>query len=446
MYKNVAGLGTFKFREQISFDNDFSLNVDLFNSSSEKVLVTTTFRGMEAIKLHRDFPFYPWTIDGKITDGRKLSAKGLSLIFKGEGFYKEDAYKTLKFSVAELEIGENDEYSLVEFHIPNLINGFDKFSKKEGTAIRNNSSLELEVDGSNWLIEIVRVDYSEDLETDDDNTSDKITVKLCIKKKIGNVSFNNSKDVVEKILDLCSIAYGARVTWAFAIGFSNHLEKYRIIRDVPFCKLNPFRQLIRVKYPGRLSNYILTSFSGYSTLTEQQRRTLNKLIDGIHFSADRLNFPAPFNSLGSSIEDFAYGILADLDSHYVGKQERRQLLLTFNDWVEQQVIPQLNNQEDISDFDEGGKKQKLSGIMQRNLRSRITNLLNHFGIQFETDLVRSFVQKRNAAAHGTYQFADGDYDIWSRMASLLEKCILKEVNYKGEYLDWSSSPPEWKNF
>jgi len=444
MYKNEAGLGTFKFREQISFDNDFSVNVDLFNLTKKKGLVSTTFNGVAT--MDRDLPFYPWTLDGDLTDGRKISAKGLSLTSVAEGFNKKDVYRTLELSFTELEIGQMDEFSLVEFYIPNLTIGFDNFSRRQGTAVRNTSTLELEIDGSDYYIEFVGIDYTGNLEKEDDDSSDKLTVKLCVKKKIGDVSFNESKDLVEKILDLCSIAYGDRVAWAYAIGFNDQVEKYRIIKDVPFCKLNPFRQLIRVEYPRMLSNYIATCFPSYSSLTNQQRKILNKLVDGLHFSAGRLNFPAPFTSLGSSIEDFASGVLADTDSHYVGKQERRQLLLTFSDWVEQQVIPLLNNQDDISDFDESGKKQKLSGMMQRNLRSRITNLLNHFSIQFEIDWVGSFVKKRNSAAHGTYQYSDGDYDIWSRMAALLEKCILKQVNYTGEYLDWSSSPPEWRGF
>ncbi|NGY93855.1 hypothetical protein F3K44_31290 [Bacillus megaterium] len=55
-----------------------------------------------------------------------------------------------------------------------------------------------------------------------------------------------------------------------------------------------------------------------------------------------------------------------------------------------------------------------------------------------------FVNKRNAAAHGTYKYTAGDYQIFSGMASLLERILLMEIQYKGPFLDWSKNPQNIK--
>jgi len=169
-----------------------------------------------------------------------------------------------------------------------------------------------------------------------------------------------------------------------------------------------------------------------------------KLIGGIHLSTLHLVFPAPFVTLGSIIEEFSNLELEEKITHFVGKADRRALLPKFKAFIEEDVMGLLDESDKIY-FEESELKQKLSGLLGRTLRSRIISLLDSFEIEYEEDLVGQFVKKRNAAAHGTYEYTAGDYQIFSTMAALLERIALMKIQYKGQFLDWSTSPPEHKN-
>lgn len=149
--------------------------------------------------------------------------------------------------------------------------------------------------------------------------------------------------------------------------------------------------------------------------------------------------------MGSCIEDFVQYAVTEKDTHYIDTTERRKIDPSFAIWVKENIVPLLND-IDKADFNDSGMKQKLSALIQRNLRSRINKLLETYNIEYDQSWVSEFVKKRNSAAHGSYTFEKDDYLIWSRMVSLLERVILKEFNYKGDFIDWSVSPPITKEF
>ncbi|MBZ9688285.1 hypothetical protein G9F72_018295 [Clostridium estertheticum] len=192
-----------------------------------------------------------------------------------------------------------------------------------------------------------------------------------------------------------------------------------------------------------LTSFIKQTFSVYARFSGEKRKTLERLHSGLHFSSERLVFPAPFTSLGSCIEDFVLCVIPETESHYITKVERRKIDQSFASWVSGNIIPLLGD-IDKSDFNESGIKQKLSALIQRNLKSRISNLFKNYNLDYEQDWVSDFVKKRNTAAHGNYVFEKDDYLIWTRMASLLERILLKELDFKGEYIDWSEIPPAIK--
>lgn len=236
---------------------------------------------------------------------------------------------------------------------------------------------------------------------------------------------------------------GGRVSWGTVVGFSDYGEVFRVIRSVPFAPLNPTRQLIMVNLPRYLSQFIQICFPSYINLTREHRDTFKKFIEGIQLSASRLIFPIPYIVLGSAIEEFVSAELEETSSHYVGRADRRRIYPAFKAFLKENVFP-LIEQGDIGDFDESGMKQKWSGLLTRNLRSRITNLLDAFEVTYDPESVRSFVKKRNDSAHGNYVYTSADYLIWSQMVALFEQVIFKKLQYKGPYYDWSVSPPEWR--
>lgn len=445
MMMNVQGNGIFNHSDNYQFESNFMIELDLIKvGERNRTHLSSEINDLSVVKKLYNLPFYPWTLEGKTSQGENVSAYGMALVTRGESIDK-DIKINLGFNYNELMIGNQTNYTKVEYFIPNMIIGFDYGVEENRQFVRNKSTFELTFRDKVYLIEIKGmneiVTRGREIRM---NNEELITVRITITKKGEIITYDESKELISHVLDLCTIAYGDRVNWSHAYGYNEDKLDFKVIRNVQFCKFNPFRQLLRVSHPYVLSQFIKNSFHLYSSFSDEKRLSLRKLIEGIRFSDKRLIFPAPFVNLGSTIEEYAGQALQDNVSHYVSKSIRRNLAPTFQKWLEANVFLHLN-QEDQGDFDESGLKQKLSQILTRNLRSRITNLLESYGIEYENEWIGSFVKKRNSGSHGTYLFSSEDFLIWSRMATYLEQIIFEELKYKGEYLDWTTSPPEWDN-
>lgn len=347
------------------------------------------------------------------------------------------------FEVSQLTIGELQECERFEFWVPNFIIGFDQFSERR---VRDKTYLNLEFRNEKFSIELTDVSGSGHNSQETLNRKeDFISVKMIIKKESGLLTAELATEVIDTLLDLYSIAYGWEVRWTNMLGYNNDIEVFHSIRKLPPGKLNPFRQLINVRFPNRLTNFIQTSFPFYSTFDSDTQLSIRKLTAGIHLAGSTLTFPIPFTIIGSTIEEFAKNELDDIDVNYIQRSDRRRIYKDFKTFMQVNVHDLLSEEDRTDLLNDGNLHQKWTAMLQRNLRIRITKLLDTFEIDFNTEHVNRFVQKRNDAAHGSYEYSSSDYIIWSQMVALLEKVLLKKLRYEGEYWDFSTSPAELKN-
>ncbi|MCM3572489.1 hypothetical protein M3172_04760 [Mesobacillus subterraneus] len=442
----IEGKGKFIFGEEIEVEGDFTLNGDVEGVWNKNNSLTGSFdETFFERTLRNDLPFFPWDFEGETIQGKKILGKGMALTKQGENFTEAGVSVNWGFNINEIAIGDYQECEFFEYWIPNFIIGFDEMTQVGERYERNKTSFPITFNQETILVELWGINnLTTQRQEIRQQNEDLFTVKIILRKESGLLSIDEANDVIDLMLDLCSVAYGGRVTWGTCVGYSNATEVIRRIRSVSFAPLNPNRQLIMINHRGYLSQFIQVCLPSYSQLPETSRDALKKLMEGIQLSASKLIFPIPFIVLGSAVEEFAGFELAENQSHYIERAERRRISPSFRLFLEENVFP-LIDENDIGDFDEGGIKQKLSGLLARNLRSRITNLLEQFEVTYNAEWIRDFVRKRNEAAHGNYDFSSADYYIWSRTAGLLEQVIFKKLQYQGPYYDWSTSPPEWRN-
>ncbi|NQW98348.1 hypothetical protein HPY21_15525 [Bacillus stratosphericus] len=441
----LEGRGKFKFEEEIEVEGNFNLNLNIDGVwNKNKNSISGSFNETSIDMALGDLPFFPWDFEGETTEGKKVIGKGLALTKQGESFTETGINVNWGFDINEIVIGDYQECEVLEYWIPNFIISFDEMTKVGERLVRNKTQLSLTYNQDTISVELWGINNLTNGEQEIKKQNEDIfTVKIVLRKENGILSLDESNELMDSLLDLCSVAYGGRVSWGTVVGFSDNGEVFRVIRSVPFAPLNPTRQLIMVNLPRYLSQFIQICFPSYINLTREHRDTFKKFIEGIQLSASRLIFPIPYIVLGSAIEEFVSAELEETSSHYVGRADRRRIYPAFKAFLEENVFP-LIEQGDIGDFDESGMKQKWSGLLTRNLRSRITNLLDAFEVTYDPESVRSFVKKRNDAAHGNYVYTSADYLIWSQMVALLEQVIFKKLQYQGPYYDWSVSPPEWR--
>jgi hypothetical protein len=446
MKNTLQGNGTVKFNDEITYTGSFCVEVDYGGiwHKRQNVFFLELDQSLVQQSLS-DLPFSPWEFEGVSDNGEKIRVSNMALTKRNENFNQQSIYVQFGFHISELFIGNIDEEcEHIQFLIPNFLIGFDRISTHGGRNKRNITNLDLKYKDASYSIEMIGLnDFATNEKEIIKNYEDIVTVQMNVRRENEKIRYNDAKEVVELILELCTIAYGGRVSWTTCIAISSEESIFRILRDVPLAPLKPFHQLIRVSYPGYFSYFIRSGFPSYSELNKEERLSLMKLVEGIHFSVLRLTFPAPFVILGSVIEEFSYSELEENLTYFINKSSRRELFPKFKAFVDENIIEMIDESEK-SFFEEGELKQKLSGLLQKNLRARIVSLLDFFQVEYDMEWVRQFVKKRNESAHGTYQFAVEDYLVFTRMVALLEKVILTKIQYKGEFLDWSIIPPEWR--
>lgn len=442
------GIGNLIYKNEYNLESKISFIWDENNLAKKYKLEVHAISNDSSLiyKLH-EIPFFPWGMTGRTTSGKEFSGEGLALVSKGEKINTGIDEVALCFTCNVVNIGiKEGDFDYIEFFFPNIFIVFDKFQKLGQIKTRNISNLELEYKGINYNITLSGLN---DVITKKNEIilcgNDTFTLKIKITRKNENICFNEAKEVIEIISELMSIVYGDSVRWVNAIGYDKSTVKYNSLRDIKYSNLHPFRQLIELDFPFNLTSFLKNSFNIYAGFSKEKGETIRRLYSGLHFSSERLVFPEPFTSLGSCIEDFVADIIPETESHYITRADRRRIDSSFATWVTENIIPKLND-VDKADFDESGMKQKLSALIQRNMRSRISKLLEYYKLDYEQAWVSNFVKKRNNAAHGNYIYEDDDYLNWSRMASLLERVLLKELDFKGTYIDWSQSPPVTKEF
>ncbi|PFA22323.1 hypothetical protein CN384_25685 [Bacillus thuringiensis] len=447
MSEEVNGNGVFKFGDTNSLEGRFNIELDVQNPwDRSKNIIIGEFDGIPPTEIiNNDDLFYPWNFIGATSEGKEIT--GTNLALKGTRTHYTEGEYNCNFEVSQLTIGELQECEEFEFWIPNFIIGFDQSSElPSGQRIRNKTYLNLEFRHENFSVELTDASDSGHYSQETLNRKDDfISVKMIIKKESGPLTSDLATEVIDTLLDLYSIAYGWEVRWTNLLGYNNNQEVFHLIRKLPPGKLNPFRQLIHVKYPNHLTNFIQTSFPFYSDFDSDTKLSIRKLAESIHLAGSTLTFPIPFIIIGSAIEEFVKNELDDIDVNYIQRLDRRRIYQDFKTFMQHHVHDLLSEEDQSDLFNDGTLHQKWTAMLQRNLRIRITRLLEKFEIDFNAEHINRFVQKRNNAAHGSYEYSSSDYIIWSQMVALLEKVLLKKLRYEGDYWDFSTSPAEFKN-
>lgn len=348
------------------------------------------------------------------------------------------------FYVQEVPLGDTTgDFSRVDFYLPNAKFPYMKFPKSED-GLNKAVSGRVTKSGITYKIEFEDVSGSFYGPKECKDYIDHISTRLSIEPTNGPSDWDSIKDVCETILDLLSIAYGDQITWCYAVGYTDATEKLRITRHAYFCKQKAHRKLIRFSFPEFIIDYIENQFDKFSNIVPSERQALMSLIRGVQYSAKDLYFPAPIILLSSSIEAFIDKMLPDKPSSFLSKLERQKLQGSFKKWIESNLIKYIP--EDDRKYFMDNLKQKFSQLVQKSLRERIENLLNYYNIGYDKDVIAEFTKRRNAATHTDYSYKQGDYELWCKLAALIERLVLKEIGFQGKFIDWHTGNPEEKEF
>ena len=444
MPKELNGKGKFEFKSSENLEGNFNINLDVQKPwDKNKNIIIGEFDGIAQDEIINIDLFYPWNFTGATLEGEKISGTDLALV--STNHHSAENKYNCNFEIAELIIGELQECEYFEFWIPNFIIKFDQISDgPNGQVTHNKTYLTLDFKQETFSIELTGVNGLGSDKNILKRQDDFISVKVIIKKQSGLLSYDLATELMNILLDLCSIAYGSRVKWTNALGYTSDCEVFHCIRKINPDLLNPSRKLINVHWPKRLANFIQTCFPVYSTFDNETIISIRKLTEGIHLASSKLVFPIPFVIIGSTIEEFVQSELGEIDVNYIKKADRKRTYSHFKSLMEEHINPLLSEEDRIDLLSDQTLPMQWRTILQRNLRARITKLLQEFQLEFTDEQIKNFVKKRNAATHGSYEFSSSDYIVWSQMVALLEKILLKKIQYEGEYLDFSTTPPELK--
>ncbi|MEH7754782.1 hypothetical protein V7457_27335 [Bacillus toyonensis] len=444
MPEELNGNGRFEFISTENLEGSFKINLDVQNPwDKNKNIIIGEFNGIARDEIINMDLFSPWNFTGTTLEGKKVTGTNLALIGTSEKI--EDNRYNCTFEISQLILGESQECEYFEFWVPNFIIKFDQISDgSAGQVIHNKTYLNLDFRQESFSIELTGVNGLGSDKNILKRQDDFISVKVIIRKQSGLLTYDLATELMDILLDLCSIAYGCKLKWTNMLGYTNDCEIFHCIRKIRPDVLNPFRKLINVNWPKRLAYFIQDCFPVYSAFNNETIISIRKLTEGIHLASSKLVFPIPFIIIGSTIEEFVQSELGDIDVNYITKADRRQTYSYFKSLMEEHIDPLLSEEDRTELMSNQTLPHQWKVLFQRNLHARITKLLQEYQLEFTDEHIKNFVKKRNKATHGGYEFSSSDYIIWSYMVTLLEKVLLKKLQYNGEYIDFSTEPPELK--
>lgn len=381
--------------------------------------------------------------EGTTHDKAVFKAMRLSKVYYSFSWSNGVANHTFRYHVQELEIGNTqEEVDKIEFYLLNAFLRFMNHSKNDSPSVLNRP-IPLELEYLNKIYSVVIEDITDPEMVK--SALDHSTLRLTVQSKDSELNKLDVETLVKYILEIMSVAYGDQLAWSFMIAYRKEVEEFRKYKSGYICSQRIHRTLVSMRFPENLENLIESCFTTYSQMTDKNRRDLKILSQGIQMSSERLFFPLPFIILASAIESFASLTLPDSSNSLLSKAKRRSLNDSFKEWIRENLVSCLDNDEDKQWLIENSN-QKLAFMVQKSLRERIIALFEKFDIEHRIDEIGEFVKCRNEGAHQDYSYTSGDYEKWCKVAALLERLILKELNYKGQFNDWYEIQPVEKEF
>ncbi len=376
--------------------------------------------------------------EGTTHDRAVFKAKWLSKVSYNFSWSKGVVNRTFGYHVQELELGDTkEELDKIEFYLPNAFFPFMNHSKDDPPSGLNTPiPLELKYLDKSYVVVIEDITDPEMVKS----ALDHITLRLTVQSKDSELRKSDVEELVKYILEIMSVAYGDQLPWSFMIAYRKEVEQFRQYKSDYICSHRIHRTLVSMQFPENLKNLIESCFTTYSQMTDKKRKALKILSQGIQMSSERLFFPLPFIILASSIESFASLTLPDSSNSLLSKAERRSLNDSFKEWIRENLLAYLDNDEDKQWVIENSN-QKLAFMVQKSLRERIIALFEKFDIEHKIDVIGEFVKRRNEGTHQEYRYTSGDYEKWCKVAALLERLILKELGYNGPFNDWYEIQP-----
>lgn len=425
MRLNIVGNGNWEYKDKFKYEVEFKIevNLEIVRVYSCPILIKIPMDKYEID--YNNMPRISWELSGKDANGRSIKINQLNVNSCG---YCGDYY-SLGCDFSKIEISADINYNKLDFFIPNFSCGamsevILKYLDRDYKLLFSS----LNLDPKNAFI-----NDEEHARTSNYFNGLKILIETDEK-----VEVKKACNLMDILTDLLSIINGTKVKWRNVVGITDHSISHAIIKNITVDNIPTYRKLIdfNLYETYNLNNYIKSCFNTYANMSVEEKKSLISFVDNIQLSSKEKEYPAPFTILGNAIEKYAKDTLNDKSNHYVNRATRKILLPLFKEFINKGIWPYLDK-SDKCDFDEDNIKNKLSALVQRNLRTRITNLLENFKIPFDPIYVQDFVKKRNSSAHGEYIFKDNDFFIYSRIASLLEQSVLKRIGYNGEFIDWA---------
>ncbi len=384
-------------------------------------------------------PFSGWSFHGLTDHHEPVKAEQMYLAKESIRFNEGEINAILTFSAGEMWIGGREpSLKAVVGYIPDLIISHDAISTVGSSRLLDHTILDLETDAGYYRI--VLRSFPEFIgRKSREAVRDNFTVTLEVTRiDCLGMGIEDALSILDAVTGLIGFAAGGDRPWILIEATRTDGGMYTHFRDLTYPVGSAF-QVIDVDGYHRLANFLRKALPVYNSWSNDVKKRFRTLWDSIHFASSRLAFPSPFLILGAALEEFMAEEMPDLSNHFIDKSGRESLAPSFEDWANHYVVPLLDK-DDVQAFKES-LNDKLAGAVSRTLRTRIELLLRSVGMQYPKTWVGEFVKRRNCAAHRVYQFEIDDPPRFLRMLALVQRYCLIRLNYTGEMVVWSVSPP-----
>lgn len=362
-----------------------------------------------------------------------------------------------------VEIGSKALGKSVRFLIPNLLFAGLESSRYQiqevEVVVRDRLEFEISFQGKQLSLTLKQLpDYNQAREKLRRETLSEWTSTLTLQQVNQDfLDINFAIECADLFLLLTSLAMGERISWVSAEVLDERGKTlYQYIKrgtakhrhSLPSSIMGNGELVVirNNKVESPYKNFIDRAFHSYQSLTKKQQKALRNAIESYCEAVEIRIPPAPLKLTARSFEALIKAFLDEKDLMYsVPSLDLRaklfDLLKEFIDLLKQ------HDPNIATEFNER-LSGKIENLLRRPFKVTLAKILDKYlvvtGNPYDSSWVREFVNARDDAVHGR-EMSPKHYEAWLKGNNLLEKLLMKILNYRGPYVERVGLIFNWKN-
>lgn len=368
-------------------------------------------------------------VEAATVGGETIRIKGIHYLSSHVSTYEREQ-NFLEFKANDVLIGEEKAVSGIKFYIPNLEFWGTEWSIFSNKIKRLDKST---VQSGDYLIEIRQIlnyrDVISELQSAQDKVAVTSTVAITLKPEGSTLDVTDTIELMDIFNELLNLAMGRFVFWPKCEGYQGSKLVWQKLRSVRLHPFGPRLGFVDFRSdPRAIRQFIASSFDGFNKWFSKDKTIGRRILHSYLWGLNSPLLETQIYSLSYALEVLVARFLdRDEITYYI--HNKRELLNKFKEFVAEEVIPKIVEEEKADEFRGNKLDGRIGGFFRRSFRDLITELLkksqkDHYN-NIWNEWIKDFVEARNCVVHHSDEKSPEElFWAWCKGLELIELIFL----------------------